>query len=376
LSFDSAVRRRLFPVAFTTVLIALVGATGASSEVFEVPVDYPTIQEAVDVAAEGDTVLVAPGTYDRSWNRILSKPSGNIAIVTNVHVETPIVLASQAGAQATVILGSGRGPVLVVSNARGVIVDGFTIKGGAVDETIMDGGGGIYCELSDMEVRDCVIEENSAPFGAGIACFTASGSWIHDNIIRNNSDCEFGGGLVLLGGSNGTIESNLISGNVANIFGGAMLIGEQSSATVESNTIVKNQATSGSGLFCRDGAEVNASLNIFALGTGVGAVYCDTLAQGRPCIMSLSCNDFWENAGDETKGCVAGTGNRNTNPFFCSPETGDFTLCVFSPSLGTIDACGRRGTLPIGCYDCPAEGRYLSWGALKALYSQVSSKSK
>ena len=38
-------------------------ATGAAAAEIRVPADYETIQEALDTAGDGDTVLVAPGEY-------------------------------------------------------------------------------------------------------------------------------------------------------------------------------------------------------------------------------------------------------------------------------------------------------------------------
>jgi hypothetical protein len=336
--------------------------------VLNVPADFEFIQEAVDAAAEGDTILVAPGTYDRTWSRQLHRTSGIVDIATNVLIEVPLVLSGQAGAQATVVRGSGLGPVITIAGARGVVLEGLTISGGAADETVLDGGGGVYCELSDVEVSGCVIEDNAGPFGAGIGCFTASGLWVHDSEIRGNGNCEFGGGISLMVGSAALIESSVFSENTARIYGGAMIVGEQSTATIENNTIVKNSATSGSGIFCRDGSEVDVALNIFGYGEGTYAVYCDTLSQGRPCVMNLVCNDFWDSSGGAWAGPTVDEGNRITDPYFCSPETGDYTICAFSPSAGTGDACGRRGALPAGCYDCPVGERRLSWGALKALY--------
>src|SRR5689334_18548761 len=44
--------------------IATIGATPVSAaNVLNVPGPYPTIQAAIDASANGDTVLVAPGTY-------------------------------------------------------------------------------------------------------------------------------------------------------------------------------------------------------------------------------------------------------------------------------------------------------------------------
>lgn len=43
--------------------VALAGPVDAQERILEVPGDHPTIQEAVDAAAPGDMILVAPGVY-------------------------------------------------------------------------------------------------------------------------------------------------------------------------------------------------------------------------------------------------------------------------------------------------------------------------
>ncbi|MFZ9630027.1 MAG: hypothetical protein ACO3C1_11845, partial [Ilumatobacteraceae bacterium] len=52
-------------VAETTVPVteSAPASTEAPAGALEVPADYATIQEAVDAAAPGDLVLIAPGTY-------------------------------------------------------------------------------------------------------------------------------------------------------------------------------------------------------------------------------------------------------------------------------------------------------------------------
>ena len=58
------------------------------AETLYVPADYPTIQGAVDAADHwGDTILVAPGTYEES---------------VRIH-EKSLTLRSEAGAEATLI---------------------------------------------------------------------------------------------------------------------------------------------------------------------------------------------------------------------------------------------------------------------------------
>ena len=47
---------------------------GARGDTIKVPDDYPTIQAAIDAAAEGNTILVAGSDYDYKENLSISNP--------------------------------------------------------------------------------------------------------------------------------------------------------------------------------------------------------------------------------------------------------------------------------------------------------------
>jgi hypothetical protein len=336
--------------------------------VIRVPSAESTIQRAVDIAADGDTVLVAGGVYDGLETRSIYRPQSTAPITANVFIDKPIFLMSETGAEATTIQGSGLGPVIVCSLAQGATIQGFTIRGGDVDETVLDGGGGIYCEWSNLEIRDNIIEDNSGPFGGGICLLTGTTCEIGNNIIRNNTGDASGGAVAVLDGSTSIIEMNVIAKNEAAVYGGALFLASPSPIVVRRNTIVGNAAVAGSAMFCRSGGQVTFTANIVAFGSGGDAVFCDTLGTGLHCLITSSCNDFWASEGESQVGCGPGPGDREVDPLFCSYDTGDYALCVFSPSLGINDDCGWRGALPAGCWSCPAQERRLTWGVLKSLY--------
>ena len=50
--------------AAVTVLLAAAVVPVANAVIINVPDDYPTIQQAILAALEGDEVVVAPGTYN------------------------------------------------------------------------------------------------------------------------------------------------------------------------------------------------------------------------------------------------------------------------------------------------------------------------
>jgi len=60
---------RIVRVFIGIILIGICGVCNVSAAIIHVPGDQPTIQEGIDASVNGDTVLVADGTYTGSNNR-------------------------------------------------------------------------------------------------------------------------------------------------------------------------------------------------------------------------------------------------------------------------------------------------------------------
>ena len=122
------------PVLLILAVFIILPAAGTAA-IINVPGDYPTIQQAIDAAAGGDTVLVAPGTY-----------------IENIRFKgKAIIVKSSDGPHVTTIDGNHTKGLSVVSfideEGFGSVLEGFTITNGAGTAAKEYGvlGGGICC---------------------------------------------------------------------------------------------------------------------------------------------------------------------------------------------------------------------------------------
>lgn len=147
---------------FITTLICLVlTASVAYGAIIHVPGDQPTIQAGIDAAVDGDTVLVADGTYTGDGNRDIDFKGKAITVKSENSAENCIIDCQ------SIWVDPHRGFYFHSGEIETSVVDGFTIKNGWVD----DDGGGIYCYYSSPTITNTTITENSALSGGGIYCF-------------------------------------------------------------------------------------------------------------------------------------------------------------------------------------------------------------
>lgn len=153
--------------------------------------NYTKIQDAIDAAQTGDTVLIWPGTYYENIDFIgKSITVGSLMITTG----------DESYKFNTIIDGNHNGScVLVKSGEQTAVIFGLTIQNGsgfAFDGEPRTSGGGIFLFDSNLLVCNCIIKDNySSSWGGGVAC----GGYlvIQSTNIFNNYTYGAGGGVAI-----------------------------------------------------------------------------------------------------------------------------------------------------------------------------------
>ncbi len=225
------------------ILIVICGLvlTGAlQAQIIHVPVDFPTIQMAIDSAANGDTVLISPGTYLE--NLYISAKNITLASLYLTTHDTSYI--SQ-----TILDGNQNGSVVHLEHVDSTfLICGFTITHGR-----SLGGGGIWGQFSRPTFRNLIIIQNSA-YTCEVVCGHGGGIYLFDSHslmenlkISGNSADEDGGGICLYS-SKAIMKNVVISGNSSGFTGGG--IGSGSSSLVMSKVTIKDNYAKMAGGLC------------------------------------------------------------------------------------------------------------------------------
>jgi predicted outer membrane repeat protein len=242
--------------------------------------DFPTIQAAIDAAADGDVVGLADGTFRGPGNRDI-----------DYHGKA-ITIRSQAGDPDWCIIDcegtyedqhrgfdfhSGEGP--------GASLQGVTVIGGYVRLPAPDGGG-VRCSSASPTFFDCVFADNYADSDGG-GLYAAGGSPVFVRcVFAGNSTLGYGGGAFLAGGPATVIDCSFRNNRSEYSHGGGVAC-YNSHASISRCAFVENWAQNAGGLECEGGAvSVNESsfLGNTAASHG-GAVQCRA---GAPAISTCT----------------------------------------------------------------------------------------
>lgn len=160
-----------------------------------VPQDYPTIQQAVNAANSGDTILVSPS------------PSGTYA--GNITINKSLTLTGVA-ARSVIINASNLGPGIIINATSAVSVSQLTVK----DPDSFSNGISILSSLY-VTITGVVIQSTVAGTGS-------NGTWVYNSnnvIVRNDTITGNLYGVAVQGGFSNTIQAdNLTRNHAADVF--------------------------------------------------------------------------------------------------------------------------------------------------------------
>lgn len=261
--------KNLSVVCLTCFLLSLLADPGMGA-VIHIPNDYIYIQEGIDAAQDGDTVIVAPGDYDEAL----------------VLEGKQITLTSESGPDNTAI----RRLYAAYVDAPGPVVEGLTFQELHFQQTaclfrgnrVTGAGGAILCRLCGPEL-------------------VITGNRIVDNMnLVYYSDSHKGAGICL-SDSSPIITNNLFKNNVAvkwnaSSYGGAILVWRTAGGTavITNNTLVGNSADFGGALYTYEGSVLFTNNIVYGSVEG-GGIYVGS----EETDLTTSHNAVWDNVGGD-----------------------------------------------------------------------------
>jgi hypothetical protein len=287
--------------------------------------DYMTIQDGIDAAEDGDTVIVADGIYTGDGNRDIDFKGKAITVRSAMGADNCIIDCQ--GSQTD----EHRGFVFENGETNASVLKGFTIKHGYMKH----GGGGILCYESDPVITNCIIIDNTSDYAGGILCNISNAEIRNCVISQNNATVDgVAGGIMCISSSNVEITGCTISSNTNS----ELLQTAAVEVVFYSRAVLRN---------CIVWSNISGYPLLVWPESELGVWYSD-IEGGQAGV--------WVDSGDSL---IWGQGNIDVYPSFVDTDRADYHLrwnspCIeagdpdFSPEEGEVDIDGEPRVMVLG----------------------------
>ena len=281
---------KILKILSISISFALLVSGSVFGATIKVPDDYATIQQAIEAAADGDTILVASGTYTGpiSYNgkkiTVRSESGPNVTIISggvqfhgnetersqldgfktigvvDIRAASPSIKNCSLKGKGTAIGGGGHGSIWDGSSPTFIdcqIYAGLAGFGGGYDihdssvtfkrcefsdNKADSNGGAIYINNSSVSIENCTFILNNAGDEGGAIFVTGSSTLIISFCNFSENSAQIGGSIINGYGDNTTIINSSFSKNTAQKWGGAIFANASPSFRTENCIFTKNSA--------------------------------------------------------------------------------------------------------------------------------------
>ena len=362
-----------------------------SYNLIRIPADFQTIQEGINVALTGDSLVVAPGIY----NECLHFEGQNFILTSYLCyypdslslIESTIVQADDCYAlyienqppgditvQGLTIRGSTYGGIAAWNNNANILFTNIVVS----DNVCAFGTGGgfsINSNQGTITISSSIVENNQAPEGGGggVSAWNNDSLFVLNSIIKGNSAAEYGGGLDVHN-SNVWIEDCRIESNSSQFIGAGGFyyesFGEARSIMMNHVLIVNNIMASGDGgaaMWLGGGQSDTVELDHVTISQNIGGdLAAVSFSMYELSEVSILNSVIWNNNTGQSisnfgsaiditysliEGDWDGEGNIDGDPGFCDPASSNFDIVDTSPCVGAGLDGVDMGALGVGCVE-------------------------